>query len=55
MVPGILNCLFLFLWTRCLVILSRGNGSEFMSASYGVKKNDVLLNGVRLAEGHGIL
>ena len=36
---------FLFLWPKCLEILFRGDGNKFMSASYGVKKNDVLLEG----------
>ena len=35
--PCILNYLFLFLWTRCLEILSWRDGSEFVCASYGLK------------------
>ena len=45
MEPNILHCLFLFLLTTYLVILLREDGCEFMSASYGVKMNDVLLEG----------
>ena len=38
-----------------LEILLRENGSDVVGASYGVKMNDVLLNVVWLARGHGIL
>lgn len=46
---------FLFLWTMYLEILLREDGNEVVRASYGVKMNDVLLNVVWIARGHGIL